>query len=282
MKVAVASGKGGTGKTTIAVNLAQIVAEHEPVQFIDCDAEEPNAHFFLKPTFDREREISILIPVVNRVLCNGCGQCAQACAFNAIAVLGHKAMVFEKICHGCGGCMRVCPTGAITEKPNRLGVVSSGKAGNIFMAEGRIDVGTPLSVPVIQGARQEIKEGKGSVILDAPPGTTCPVVATVAGCDYVVLVTEPTPFGLNDLKLAVELVEEMKIPHGVIINRADIGDDRVEKYCQQEKIPILMQIPFDRRYAEAIAHGELLVNAFPSWRPKFQALWSGIQEGVKA
>ncbi|NMA55459.1 MAG: P-loop NTPase [Firmicutes bacterium] len=280
MKLAVASGKGGTGKTTIAVNLARVLAEEGPVQFIDCDVEEPNAHFFLKPSLDTEREVSILVPVIDRVLCNGCGECVKACAFNAIAVLGHKALVFAEICHGCGGCARVCPTKAITEQPNRLGVVSTGPAGNIFFVEGRIDVGTPLSVPVTKGARREIKEQDGIVILDAPPGTTCPVVAAVAGCDYVLLVTEPTPFGLNDLKLAVELVRELDIPHGVVINRADIGDQGVEEFCRREGISIHLRIPFERQFAETIAHGGLLVDAFPAWRPKFQALWHKIQEEV--
>jgi MinD superfamily P-loop ATPase len=282
VKLAIASGKGGTGKTTVAVNLAHVLAKKAPVKFIDCDAEEPNAYFFVKPSFDAEREVSIQIPVVDRALCNGCGECVKACAFNALAVLGDKALVFKEICHGCGGCTRVCPTGAISEEPNRLGVVSTGMAGNIAFVEGRIDVGTPLSVPVIKVARQEITDGDEIIILDAPPGTSCPVVATVAGCDYVLLVTEPTPFGLNDLKLAVELVQEMGIPCGVVLNRADIGNEDVEEYCRQEKIPVHMRIPFDRRFAETIAHGNLLVEAFPSWQPKFESLWHKIQEGVKA
>ncbi len=280
MRVAIASGKGGTGKTTVAVNLAHVLAQEEPVQFIDCDVEEPNAHFFLKPSFDSKQEVSIQVPAVDRELCTGCGECVKACAFNALAVLGDKALVFKEICHGCGGCTRVCPTGAISEEPNRLGVVSTGTADNIKFVEGRIDVGTPLSVPVVKAAKRELRDGIS--ILDAPPGTSCPVVATVAGCDYVLLVTEPTPFGLNDLKLAVELVREMGIPCGVVLNRADIGTGDVEEYCRQEGIPVHMHIPFDRRFAETIAHGGLLVEAFPSWRPKFRSLWQQVQEGVKA
>lgn len=281
MKVAIASGKGGTGKTTVAVNLAHVLAQDAPVQFIDCDVEEPNAHFFLKPSFNTEREVSIQVPVVDRELCTGCKECVQACAFNALAVLGDKALVFKEICHGCGGCARVCPTGAIQEEPNRLGAVSIGTADNITFVEGRIDVGTPLAVPVVKAAKREIDDA-GIVILDAPPGTSCPVVATVAGCDYVLLVTEPTPFGLHDLKLAVELVRELKISCGVVINRADIGTGEVEEYCRREQIPVHMHIPFDRRFAETIAYGGLLVETFPSWRPKFHLLWQQVQEGVKA
>lgn len=266
----------------MAVNLAYVLSQKTSLKFVDCDAEEPNAHFFLKPSYESEQVVSIQIPAVDRELCNGCGECVKVCAFNALAVLADKALVFKELCHGCGGCTRVCPTGAISEQPHRLGIVSTGKAGNIDFVEGRIDVGTPLSVPVINAARQKVSDQDQIVIHDAPPGTSCPVVATMAGCDYVLLVTEPTPFGLHDLELAVELVREMGISCGVVLNRADIGNQEVDEYCRQENIPILMKIPFDRRFAETIAHGGLLVRAFPSWQPKFESLWEQILEGVGA
>lgn len=277
MRVAVASGKGGTGKTTVAVNLAHVLAEEGPVQLLDCDVEEPNAHLFLQPTLHEAREVNLRVPVVSRARCNGCGKCAEVCAFHAIAVLGEKALVFPQLCHGCGGCVRACPAGALREDTRRLGLVSRGSAGRINFVQGRIDVGTALAVPVVKAVKSEAREG--NVILDAPPGTSCPVVATVAQCDYVLLVTEPTPFGLNDLKLAVELVREMKIPHGVILNRAGIGTEDVQEYCRREGIPVLMRIPFDRRFAETIARGRLIVKEFTDWRAEFRALWEKVQGG---
>jgi MinD superfamily P-loop ATPase len=277
MQVAVASGKGGTGKTTVAVNLAHVLAEEGPIQLLDCDVEEPNAHLFLHPTQHEVREVNIRVPAVNRARCTGCGKCVEACAFHAIAVLGEKALVFPELCHGCGSCVRVCPTGALHEEPRRLGIVSRGSAGRIDFVQGKIDVGAALAVPVVKAVKRAA--WAGDVILDAPPGTSCPVVATIARCDYVLLVTEPTPFGLNDLKLAIELVREMKIPHGVVLNRAGIGTDDVQEYCYRERIPILLRIPFDRRFAETIAHGRLIVQEFPDWRIEFRHLWERVRRG---
>lgn len=279
MQVAVASGKGGTGKTTVAVNLAYVLAQEMPVELLDCDVEEPNAHLFLHPTLNEMHEVKILVPEVERSRCRGCGRCAEACAFNAIAVLGDKALVFPELCHGCGGCVRVCPAQALREEPRRLGVIQSGSSGPVSFVQGRLDVGTPLAVPVVHAVKEQSREKV--TILDAPPGTSCPVVATLTGSDYAILVTEPSQFGLNDLKLAVELVRELGIPHGVVLNRAGLGTEEVQEYCHREGIPILLRIPFDRRFAETIAHGRLLVEDFPDWRGEFRALWDRVQGGLK-
>ena len=264
LTIAIASGKGGTGKTTVAVHLAAMLAEQGlAVQYIDCDVEEPNGHIFLKPEIEHTEEVGILVPVIDKNKCTACGKCADACEYNAIAVL-KTAMVFPELCHGCGGCLLACPAGAIQEQPRTIGVVETGRSGKISFAQGRLHVGEPMPPPLIRAVKRT-RQADAITILDAPPGTSCPVVATVRDADFVVLVTEPTPFGLNDLRLAVELVRQLGRTFGVVINRADIGDDAVRLFCEKDGIPVLAEIPNDRRVAEAYSRGEMAANAIPTF-----------------
>ena len=272
MRIVVASGKGGTGKTTIAVNLALSLFEREPGQFLDCDVEEPNAHIFLKPRIEHVTSMEKLLPTVNDALCTHCGDCAKACEFNAIAVIGKKVLVYNELCHGCGLCRMVCPTDAISEVPHELGVIESGTARLAPFSHGRLNIGEAMATPIIQKLKQTIIPDR-LVVLDAPPGTGCPTIAALHGADLALLVTEPTPFGLHDLAAAVGVARTLNVPVAAIINRDGVGDDRVEAYCRQEGIPIVMKIPFDREIASLYAAGIPLVDAVPSWKERFGALY---------
>jgi len=274
MKVVIASGKGGTGKTTVAVNLAAVT--EGPVTYVDCDVEEPNGHIFLKPTIETTKAVGIPVPVVDKEKCTGCGRCAEVCRYNAIACIKDTVLVFAELCHGCGGCTFACPVHAISEADHVIGVVERGRANGIAFIQGRLNVGVAMSPPLIRAAKRALAPD-GTVIIDAPPGTSCPVIAAVRGSDFVVLVTEPTPFGLHDLTLAVETIRQIAIPFGVVINRCDAGDARVHAYCASEGIPILLEIPEDRRIAEAYSRGRILVDAMPELRSLFVALWQTIQ-----
>ena len=276
MKIAIASGKGGTGKTTVAVNLAWVMAERGvAVQYLDCDVEEPNGHLFLNPCIESSEPVGIPVPVVDESKCNGCRKCAEACQYRAIAVL-KKPLVFAELCHGCGGCTLACPTGAIREEPRPIGVVETGVSGRIQFAQGRLNVGEAMSPPLIRAVKKKAQSW-GVVLMDAPPGTSCPVVATLRGADYVLLVTEPTPFGLNDLRLAVETVRELQLPFGVFVNREDGGDRRVHEYCDVERIAILGTLPDDRRAAEVYSRGQLLAQALPEFAAAFGRLADWVQ-----
>jgi MinD superfamily P-loop ATPase len=271
MIIAVASGKGGTGKTTVAVNLAMALKQTEKLQFIDCDVEEPNAHIFLKPALDTSEKVNIPVPEINEEECTFCGRCGEVCAFNALAVLKEHVLVFPELCHGCGSCSYFCPQKAITETPRCIGVMEKGPAQEIDFLHGRLNPGEAMSPPLINAVKSKIEPGK-VVIIDAPPGTSCPVVAAVKESDFCLLVTEPTPFGLNDLDLAVRMLKKMAIPVGVLINRSDIGNNCVEDYCRQKGVPILMHIPWDRELARLYARGEAVVPHSDEWRSKFQEL----------
>ena len=273
MRVAIASGKGGTGKTTVAVNLAQVVPGR--VQLLDCDVEEPNCALFLSPELEDSETIGIPIPSVDESLCSACGECGNFCEFNAIISLGTTAMVFPELCHGCGGCAKVCPSGAISEVERPIGVVEKGRAGEIEFIQGKLNVGEEMSPPLISAVKQRADAG-GTTIIDSPPGTSCPVIEAVRDCDIVVLVTEPTPFGLADLSLAVGAVREMRIPFGVVINRAGVGDNRVSEYCRAENIPVFLEIPNDRRVAEAYSRGQTMIEGLPECRLEFETLWQAI------
>jgi len=272
MIISVASGKGGTGKTTIAVNLALSL---DCVQLLDCDVEEPNAHIFLKPKIVDTQTISIPVPKVDETKCNYCGVCAKVCAYNAIAVIKDNILIFKELCHGCGGCSLLCPQGAISETNKEIGVVELGEGNGVQFGHGRLNIGEAMSPPLIRAVKQNINSIR-TCIIDAPPGTSCPVIVAVKGTDFCLLVTEPTPFGLNDLELAVEAIRLMKIPFGVIINRADIGDEGVRQYCSRENIPILMEIPMDRKIAEAYSIGVPMVEKMPEWREKFRRLYERV------
>jgi MinD superfamily P-loop ATPase len=273
MRVAIASGKGGTGKTTVAVNLAQVIPG--PVQLLDCDVEEPNCALFLSPVIEESETIGIPIPKVDESLCDSCGECGNFCEFNAIISLGSAALVFPELCHGCGGCLKVCPTGAISEVERPIGIVEWGHAGDITFIQGRLNVGEAMAPPLIAAVKQRAGS-HGVTIIDSPPGTSCPVIETVRHCDLVVLVTEPTPFGLADLELAVGAIREMNLPFGVVVNRSGIGDSRVSDYCRIQDIPVFLEIPNDRRVAEAYSRGQTIVEGVPELVPAFQTLWQTV------
>lgn len=269
MKIAVASGKGGTGKTTVSVNLARVFPGD--VMLADCDVEEPNAHLFLKTSGHAEKIIGIPVPEVNEDLCNSCGACAKICQFSAIVTFGTTPLVFPEMCHGCGGCTLVCPTKAISEQNRRIGVIETSQTDNIKLITGRLDVSVALAPPLVRAVKNTLPVN-ASAILDAPPGTSCPVIAAIRDSDFVLLVTEPTPFGLHDLSLAVDMVRELRIAFGVLVNRMGSGDNRVHEFCQKENIPILMEIPDDRQIAENYSRGILMVDALPQYRERFENL----------
>lgn len=271
MIITVASGKGGTGKTMVAASLALSLAAANPGKpplFLDCDVEAPNAHLFLHPHIREEQEVGLLIPAVDEAKCSHCGKCAEVCQYHAIAVLGKKTLVFPQLCHGCGSCTTLCPENAISEISDRVGVVERGPAdGGIAFLHGVLDVGEPMAVPVIRKVKKWADPQPGQVVIrDAPPGTSCPVVETARGSDYLLLVTEPTPFGLHDLSLAVQVAHELRIPTGVIVNRDNGPFPPLEEFCAQHRLPIWLRIPFERAIAEGIAQGFALVEIRPHYR----------------
>ncbi|MGI6484857.1 MAG: ATP-binding protein [Tepidanaerobacteraceae bacterium] len=280
MIVAIASGKGGTGKTTIATNLAISLRDERPVQLIDCDVEEPNSHLFLKPEFQYSEDVVLPIPSIDSQKCTHCGICTEKCAYNALADIGSKILVFEELCHGCGGCSLLCPAGAIKEIDKKIGVVKRGSAKGLDFIHGVLEVGSVLAPPVIKKVKSHIQKD-AAVIIDAPPGTSCPMINAVAGADFCIMVTEPTPFGLNDLRLAVDVARELKLPFGVIINRAGIGDADIDSYLLAENIPLLMKIPFDRRYATCYAEGNLLVEEFEDLKESLKGVWETVERRVE-
>ena len=277
MIISIASGKGGTGKTTIATNLAYSLGTN--VQLLDCDVEEPNAHLFLNPIIENKETIFMPVPEIDADKCTCCKKCVDICRFNAIALLGKTVLAFPQLCHSCGGCIAVCPEGAITEIGRELGTVETGRKNGIGFIHGRLRIGEAMAPPLITEVRSRALSGLATII-DAPPGTSCPVIAAVKNTDYVLMVTEPTPFGLHDLKLAVETVKLLGIPHGLVINRADIGDGKVTTYAKQEHLPVLLEIPFDRRIAEAYSQGILIVEAMPEWKQRFLDLFEKITQAT--
>jgi len=285
MVIAVASGKGGTGKTTIATSLARTLAETgRPVSFLDCDVEAPNAHLFLNPVFVQQGDVERLIPRVDEAVCTGCGRCAEVCEFHAIVVLGGQPLVFPELCHGCGSCTLECPEEAISETPKTLGILERGPAAaQISFARGLLNIGEPMAVPVISQLKKWLPpRPDDTVILDSSPGTSCPVVEAIRGADFVLLVTEPTPFGQHDLWLAIQLTEELGIPAGVIINRDGVGDTKVDDLCREVGLPILMRIPLERKIGKGIAAGQSLTEIYPEYRDRFLRLFSRIEEILAA
>ena len=276
MRIAVASGKGGTGKTTMAVNLA--LSADGPVQLLDCDVEEPNCHIFLTPEFTNKETVSIPVPQVDEDKCTKCGKCGEICQYSAIVSLKTKPLVFPEMCHGCGGCALVCPENAISETGREIGVVEQASVNGRKFTHGRLRIGEAMAPPLIRAVKKTARDN-GCVIIDAPPGTSCPVIEAIRDTDYVILVTEPTPFGLNDLWLAVEMVEVLSIPFGVVINRSGIGDNKVREFCTEQKIPILAQIPNDRCIAEAYSRGEIIIEVLPDYAGLFRGLLAQI-EGI--
>lgn len=286
MRIVIASGKGGTGKTTVATSLAQVAAEGHAVRFLDCDVEAPNAALFLHPRLEVQRDVGVQVPRVDEQICTHCGTCAEICQFNAIAVVGETTLVFDDLCHGCGSCTWMCPEQAISEHLFVTGRIDSGTTPDgMTFAQGLMNVGQAMGVPILRELKKRApaatSAGNGAPrrsleIRDAPPGAACPVVETLRGADFVLLVTEPTPFGLHDLKQVVAIARELNIPAGVVINRDGIGDNAVEAYCAESELPVLLRIPMERRIAEAIAGGHTLVEADAEYRPRFRNLLEGI------
>jgi MinD superfamily P-loop ATPase len=270
--VAVASGKGGTGKTTVAANLARtICVSGQKVQYLDCDVEEPNGHIFLRPQIRSSRQVVVDVPQVDTEKCTACGKCGQICQYGAIVCIKEHVLTFEQLCHSCGGCFRVCEDDAITPKPLDIGVVECGSAGEIDFVSGKLNIGHVRTPTLIKEVKKHIKP-ETLAILDVPPGTSCPVVEAVKEANFVLLVTEPTPFGLNDLRLAVDLVRQMNLPFAVVINRYGIGNQEVEKYCEAENIDIAMKLPDDRHIAEAYSSGKMIVDVLQEYVKLFSKL----------
>jgi len=280
MKIAIASGKGGTGKTTIATNLAAALARSEQqVQYLDCDVEEPNGHIFLKPEIESTEDVTVDVPDVDLDKCTACGRCGELCQYSAIVCVKDRVLTFEELCHSCGGCMAICPEGAIGEKQRKIGVAEFGSANGVHFGHGRLNIGAIQTPALIKYVKRKAKDN-ATIIIDVPPGTSCPVIEAVKAADFVLLVTEPTPFGLNDLQLAVEMVRELGISFAVVINRCDIGDDRVVRYCRQQDIEILLEIPNDRLVAEAYSQGMKIIDALPGYEEKFLQLYQKINKRV--
>ena len=283
MKIAVASGKGGTGKTTIATNLAVSISRAgSKVQYLDCDVEEANGHIFLKPEIESTEDVTVPVPEVDEQKCTGCGRCGELCQYSAIVCIKEKVLVFEQLCHSCGGCMAICPEGAITEKQRSIGTAEFGISDGIHFGHGELNIGAIQTPALIRYVKQRAIDDAVTIV-DVPPGTSCPVIEAIKGVDFVLLVTEPTPFGLNDLELAVGMVRELELPFAVAINRSDIGDDAVIRYCQRENIEVLLEIPNDRKIAEAYSRGVMIVEALPEYEKKFLEIYDQIggQRAVK-
>ena len=277
MIIAIASGKGGTGKTTVATNLA--VALEAPVRLLDCDVEEPNAHIFLKPENEMRTTVTTMVPEVDLNRCTGCGVCDEICQFSAIVQMGKAVLTFPEMCHSCEGCLMACPEGAISAGTRELGYLIKGNIGPVDLVYGSLRVGEAMSPPLIDRVKKEMDDRLINII-DSPPGTSCPVISALTGADYVVLVTEPTPFGLNDLVLAVETVRAMGLPFGIVINRCDAGTDDTRQYARREDIPILLEIPDRRDIAENYSRGIPVCQAIPDLKQQFKKLITDIQQKI--
>jgi MinD superfamily P-loop ATPase len=280
VRIAIASGKGGTGKTTVATNLAWVAARNErEVVYLDCDVEEPNGQIFLKPTVDWRKPVTVAVPEVDPVVCDLCGQCGEICQFSAIVCAGTKVLVFPDLCHSCGGCNLVCSLSAITEVPRTIATVMAGHAGSLRYFQGLLNIGEPMSPPVIRAVKAEARDAD-LVIVDSPPGTACPMVEAVRGCERALLVTEPTPFGLHDLELALETLERLEIPCEVVVNRAGLNGSATYELCRRKGVEIVAEIPDSRAIAESYSRGELASQDDPEVCDRFRDLLTHIEDST--
>ncbi|MCG2726143.1 MAG: ATP-binding protein [Elusimicrobia bacterium] len=277
MIISIASGKGGTGKTTIAINLALAIGK---VHLLDCDVEEPNSHIFIKPQINSKAPVYISVPEIDKSKCDFCGKCSEVCAYKAIAALKTDVLIFKELCHGCGACEYFCPQKAIKEVNRNIGFIETGEKGNLLFTGGKLNIGEAMASPIIKEVKNRVKPEMINII-DAPPGTSCSMIESVSNSDFCVLVTEPTPFGLNDMILSVEVLRKLNVPFGVLINRSDLGDDKTVEYCENENIPIIMKIPFAKNIAKAYSQGKPIIEALPEYRKKFIALYENIKERIK-
>jgi MinD superfamily P-loop ATPase len=277
LKVAVASGKGGTGKTTVSTSLAWLASVEGPLTFLDCDVEEPDAHFYLKPAWDSEQEVTVEVPRVDSNCCDGCGRCAEFCRYNALAALKDDVLVFEELCHSCRGCEIICPLDCVSMVPRRLGIIRSGDCGPVSFRQGLLDIGEPMPVPIVKELKDGVPSGS-RVIIDCPPGAGCPMIQSITGSDYCVLVTEPSPFGRHDLDIAHQVAAQLGIPHGVVINKSTEHDSLIEEYCAGKGVPVLGKIPYSRESAERCSRGELLAETGPEMEDVFKRILEGVTE----
>ena len=275
-KITIASGKGGTGKTTVAVNMALSLKD---VQLMDCDVENPNDHLFLGKALDVVEPVNLIVPQIDKTKCTNCGKCSDFCRYNALVTFKHDTLFFPEMCHGCGGCTLVCPEKAITETSRPIGKIFKKSVGNIDFWSGLLNIGEPMATPVIKHLKTHLDYSKPA-ILDSPPGTACPVIETISDADFVILVTEPTPFGLHDLKLAIDVVKLLGKPFGVIVNRMGSGDDRIQAYCLEKNVEILMEIPQSQEIAKLYSKGIPFVTSMPEWKERFMQIYSRIAEEV--
>ncbi|MBU4175758.1 MAG: ATP-binding protein [Actinobacteria bacterium] len=275
MIIAVASGKGGTGKTTVSTSLAWLTASSGPLTFLDCDVEEPDAHFYLKPSWDSEWGVNVEVPRIDSSCCDGCGKCADFCRYNALAAIQSDVLVFEELCHSCRGCAIACPLDCVSMVPRRLGIIRSGTSGEVAFRQGLLDIGEPMSPPIIRKLKDEIPPG-GEAIVDCPPGAGCPMIVAITGADYCILVTEPSPFGKHDLDIAHQVAGQLGIPHGVVINKSTVHDGIIEEYCTGEGIPLLGKIPYSREAAQHCSRGELLAEADTATGDIFRRILEGV------